>query len=122
MAAQNSRALLVPQRKLRRKLRVLIDARLNLQWTIDQPRLREVVDQQPSVILAITAPGHPADQVVSIGRSEGEDEHKLVLLRLTRQLHQHVIRIDRRGLLLSFLVEGELLRDAPDVFALEKDP
>ena len=41
-SAADARALLVPQRQLSRKLHVLIDARLDLQRPVDEPRLREV--------------------------------------------------------------------------------
>src|SRR6185369_13910801 len=85
-------------------------------------RLREVVSQQPAVILTVTPTSHPADQVISIRGREGQYQHKLGLLRLTRQLHQHVVRIDRRALPLALFIERETLRDAPDVFPLEESP
>ena len=76
-AAAHVRALLVPQRQLTRQLRVLIDARLDLQRTVDQPRLREVVDDRRAVVRAVAAPGDPADQVVAVRRRERQDLDEL---------------------------------------------
>src|SRR5688572_11313614 len=43
VAANHGRALLIPQRQLRRQLRVLIDLRLNLKRTVDKPCSRKVI-------------------------------------------------------------------------------
>ena len=68
-SAPHVRALLVPQRQLAGELRVLVDARLDLQRAVDQPGLGEVVDNGRAVVRAVAAARDPADEVVAIGRA-----------------------------------------------------
>ena len=70
------RALLIPERKLSGELRVLIDARFDLQRAINQTRLGKVVNQQRPVRLAITTARHPADHVISLCGSKRKDLDK----------------------------------------------
>jgi ABC-type nickel/cobalt efflux system permease component RcnA len=76
-AAAHVRALLIPQRQLAGELRVLIDARLDLLRAVDQAGLGEVVDHRCAVVRAVAAAGDPADQVVAVGGSEGQNLDKL---------------------------------------------
>src|SRR4030095_7667610 len=100
MSANDGGPLLIPKCELSRELRVLIDPGFDLERSINQTRFREIVDEELPIVLSIAATGQPANHVVAICWSERKDEDKLVLLLLTRQLHEHVIRIDRRGLFL----------------------
>src|SRR5205085_10018757 len=71
-------------------------------------------------MLAVTAPCEPANHVRAIRRSEWQYRNELVGYSLARQLHQHVIRLDHFSLVLTLIVQGDLSRYAPNVFALEK--
>ena len=59
------RALLIPQRQLSGELSVLINSRLDLQWSIDQLRLGKVVDHRRTVVCAVAAAGNPPNQIIS---------------------------------------------------------
>ena len=72
------RSLLVPQRQLSGELRVLIDSRLNMQRSIDQLRLGKVVDHRRSVVFAVAAAGNPSNEIVTVGRSEGQNLDELL--------------------------------------------
>src|SRR5216684_553335 len=65
-ASADVRALLIPQRQLTRELRILIDARLDLQRTVDESRLRKVVHDRLAVMRLVAAARDPSDQVVAI--------------------------------------------------------
>src|SRR5258706_6298421 len=101
MPTQNARPLLVPQRKLRGKLSVLIDTRFDLQRSVNQTRFGEVIDQQLAIVVAIATAPHPADHVVSVRRSKRQNDRKLVGPILAWQLHEHKVRSDRLRLLLA---------------------
>ena len=60
-AAPDVGSLLIPQRQLRGELRMLIDARLDLQRAVDELRLREIEHGGRSVVLAVAAPGEHYD-------------------------------------------------------------
>src|SRR5215213_8342208 len=55
VAATHARALLAPERYLRRELRVLIYARFDLQRPVNEPRLRKIVGDQRPVRVAVAA-------------------------------------------------------------------
>ena len=76
-AAQDIRPLLVPQRHLRRELRVLIDARFDLQRSVDESRLRKVVDDRRAVMRLVASRRDPADQVVPVRRRERQNLDEL---------------------------------------------
>ena len=59
-------SLLIPQRELSGKLRILIDARFHLERTVDEACFWEVVDDGGAIVRAIAAAGDPTDQVVAI--------------------------------------------------------
>jgi hypothetical protein len=90
-AAAHVRALLVPQRQLSGQLRVLIDARLDLQGPVDQLGLGEVIDQGLAIVFAVASAGDPADQVVAIGGVNGRIAMNSVD-RSPGQGHQHEVR------------------------------
>src|SRR5438128_2031630 len=120
MPASHVRALLIPKRKLSRKLGVLIYARFDLQWPIDQTRFGEVVNQKRAVSVAVAASRHPADHVVTIRGRERKNLDKLSSGFFVRQLHQHKVRLERLLLLLILFIESHLARDTPQVFALKE--
>ena len=91
-----------------------------MQRAVDKPRLGKVVNQKFSIVLAVAATRHPANHVVPARRSEGQNQNKLVADLFTGQLHQHKVRIDRLYLLAVLIVQRNLLRHIPNVFALEK--
>src|SRR5204863_2653470 len=47
-------------------------------------------------------------------------QYKLVLLLLSRHLHQHVIRIDWLSFFFTLRVDPELIRNTPYVFTLKE--
>src|SRR2546423_8173712 len=120
ISATHARALLVPERELPGELRVLVYARLYLYGAFYKFRFREVVDKKRPVMLAVTAPCEPANHVRAIRRSERQYRNELVGYSLARQLHQHVIRLDHFSLMLTLIVQGNLSRYAPNIFALKK--
>ena len=69
--------LLIPQRQLSGELRVLIDSRLDLQRSIDEFRFWKVINYRRTVVRAVAAPGNPADQIIPVGRGEGQNLHEL---------------------------------------------
>src|SRR6185436_2759386 len=120
MSAEYMGALLIPERELRRQLGILINARFNLQRSINQSGLGEVVDQKFPVFVAIATTGHPANQIVSPGRSKRQNQDKLAILFFSGQLHQYEVRIECLILSLVLCIEANLLRDAPNILALKK--
>ena len=76
-AAQDVRALLVPEGELAGELGVLVDAGFDLLRAVDEAGLGEVVDDGGAVVGAVAAAGDPADEVVAVGGGEGEDLDEL---------------------------------------------
>src|SRR6516165_9370307 len=66
VSSNHGGSLLIPQAELRGQVRVLIDTRLDLQGTVHESRLRKTIGAQGSVLVAITASGQPADQIVPV--------------------------------------------------------
>src|SRR5665213_4155525 len=103
------RSLLVPQSKLTRELRVLVDARLYLLRAIDQSCLREIVDHGISVIRTVTTSRDPANQIIAIGWGEGENFNELFVCSAGKP-HEHEVRLHRLNCLLTV---GCLLYTSP---------
>ncbi len=76
-AAQDVRALLVPEGELAGELGVLVDAGFDLLGAVDEAGLGEVVDDGGAVVGAVAAAGDPADEIVAVGGGEGEDLDEL---------------------------------------------
>ena len=114
------RALLIPQTQLPGKLRILIDARFDLQRPVHQPGLGKVVHHRRAIVLAVAAAGDPADQVVPVGRGEGQNLDKL-RARLARQLHQHKVRLHGLSDLFAAFAHAGFGGHGPQVFAVVKD-
>ena len=72
------RTLLIPQRQLSGKLRILIDSRLDLQWSIDQLCFGKVVDHGRTVLCAVAATGNPANQIIPVSRRKGQNLDELL--------------------------------------------
>src|SRR6185437_2800860 len=113
----HARALLIPERQLARDRSVLIDARLDLQGTIDQLRFRKVIDHRLTVVRAIAAAADPSDEIVAVSRSERQDVDEFRRL-LPGQRHEHVIRLH---VLRALLLKTDLRRNLPEVLAVVED-
>src|SRR4051812_46088087 len=103
IAGPNARALLIPERELTRKLRVLINSGIDLIRPINQSRSWKIIDEKVAVIVAVATTSHPADHVVLVGWRERHDLDKLILYLLARQLHQDEVRFERFALLLLII-------------------
>ena len=111
-ALNHLRALLVPQRNLRRDHLVLVDARDDLARAVDDRLPRKLEHLELPVSLRIGARRHPRGQVVLPRGSERQHLNELGV-RLPGQPHDRVVRlhqlrvavdVDRRNLPLIFLV------------------
>jgi hypothetical protein len=71
-------------------------------------------------VRAVAAPGNPADQVVAVGRREGQNLHKLDAA-LAGQLHQHEVRLHGLRRLLAALAHADFAGHRPQVFAVVED-
>src|SRR5438128_11546339 len=96
-----------------------MDASLDLQRSVDETGFRKAVGAQGPVFVAVTAAGHPANEVVAVGGCERKNGYKLLVF-LPRKTHQHEERLDRIGRALSLLAAA-LLRNRPDIFPVVKD-
>ena len=70
ISPNDARAALVPQRKLLRNERVLINHGFDLDRSEHQALLGQLVDDEFAVIREVVTRGHPSDHVGPIGRSE----------------------------------------------------
>src|SRR6201988_1170500 len=66
--AYHPRAHLIPQRDLLRYLRILIDPRFDLEWSIDELLLGKLVDDQLAVVGCVTTRSEPRDHIVAVAR------------------------------------------------------
>ena len=71
-ALDDFRALLVPQRDLRRDDLILADARSHLPRTEDDGLLWKLKGDQLAVVLAVAPRNHPRGKVVFLPRREGQ--------------------------------------------------
>ncbi len=94
VAANHVRTPLVPKRQLAREVAVLVDLGFHLLGTEHALLLGETIGQQPAVILPVAHAGDPADHYLPVLGREGQNLHKLDVVRLGRLPH-HVIRLDR---------------------------
>ena len=114
------RTLLIPQTQLAGKLRVLVNARLDLDRPIDQTGLGKIVDNRCAVVLAVAAPGNPPDQVRPVEGREGQNLNVLDAA-FARQLHQYKVRLHRLRLLRATFAQTNFRRDRPLIFLVIKD-
>ena len=114
-ALDHLRALLVPERDLRRDHLVLVDARDHLLRTEHQRLLRELEDLQLAVMLAVASRHHPRREVVAAPRRERQHLDELRVL-FAGQLHHRVVR--RHALALAAAVDG---RRFPLIFLVVED-
>ena len=96
-APDHLRALLVPERDLRRDRLILADPRDDLPRAEDHLLLRKLKDAQRAVVLAVAARRQPRRQVVAVARREGQHLDEL-RLRLAGQPHDRVVRLHRPGI------------------------
>src|SRR5262245_21999518 len=94
VAANDPRTHLIPQCELLRDFRILIDQRLDLEWTVDELIFGKFIDNKLTVIGWIAASSEPCDHVVAAARHHGEHEEQFGL-RLPRQPHDNVVRKDK---------------------------
>src|SRR6202020_107122 len=88
--------------------------------TINKFCLREVVNYRRSIAGAVAAACNPPDQVIPIGRCEGQDLHEL-FAGASWQFHQDKVRLHRLNRLLTVTIGPSLRRDRPEIFTVEED-
>ena len=110
-------ALLVPKRQLAGKLCILVDARFYLQRSIYEAGLGEVIDDRRAIMSTVAAPGNPADKVVAVRRSEGQDVDVLHA-GLAGQLHQHEVGSNWLRGSLRLVVDTAFGCESPQIFAV----
>ena len=111
MSADDPRAQLIPQRKLARDLRVLIDPRLDLERAEHQLVLGKVVGDQLAVVRRVAAGREPSDHVLPL-RGRHRQHQEQLGPRLAGQAHDDVVGDHRRGL------AAGLARKLPEILAI----